>query len=294
MALSAPIAPAFLPSCVIGSSQSENRIASATSTTDGTTDGTSPVPRVDRKGHPPQQGDRTAPTAISTATDSAERQKISGRSDQSQLKGGSPDPKESSNRTTAQTGFENSLSATVHFAARTSSSSVEVAAATPVLHAEGVSTAMQSVPSALQAPRAAAGAAFERMDSAAAPQVLESGPHQLAVGVRDAGLGWVEIRTHAAGGEIAAMLTASSTEAHAALSAQLPAMRDYLAAQHVHVDNLGSERFSSSSGNSDRSPQHDNGSRAGPDPAAGKPSIPPRTLSSEAYVENLSYISVRV
>jgi len=136
--------------------------------------------------------------------------------------------------------------------------------------------------------------AFERMDAAPAPQVLTSGPQRLAVGVRDAGLGWVEVRTHTAAGQISAVVATNSAEAHAAVSAQLPAMREYLAAQHVRVDTLGTQQFTSSSGQEDSSRGNHRGDRT----VAREPSQSTGTdmqmAIPEAEEETLSYISVRV
>lgn len=132
-------------------------------------------------------------------------------------------------------------------------------------------------------------AAFERMDSASLPQVLAANPQRLEVGVRDAALGWVEIRTHGMAGHISAVVSAASNEAHAALSAQLPAMREYLANQHLGVERLRSETFSSSPG----SGQGSSGGGQSHPRAPGQPSSP-SAPGMEAEDENLSYISVRV
>jgi flagellar hook-length control protein FliK len=86
------------------------------------------------------------------------------------------------------------------------------------------------------------------MDGAAAPRVIESSPQRLAVGVRDAGLGWVEIRTHAAGGQIGAVVGTGSAASHQALAEELPSMREYLAGQQVKVGHLAAENFSAMGG----------------------------------------------
>lgn len=147
------------------------------------------------------------------------------------------------------------------------------------------------------APHAAASptaihSAFDRMDAAPPPQVLTSSPQRLSVGVRDAGLGWVEVHTHAAAGQVSAVVGTSSAEAHAALSAQLPAMREYLAAQHVHVDTLGTQQFSPSAG------QREHARDPRGEPARGEPAEPLRSgierESADGEEETLSYISVRV
>jgi hypothetical protein len=132
------------------------------------------------------------------------------------------------------------------------------------------------------------------MDSAAPPQVIESAPQRLSVGVRDSGLGWVEIRTHAAAGQVSAVLATGSSEAHAALEAHLPELRDYLAGQQVRVDQLASEQFSSSGGGREPAPQQEGRNATSRD--AGVPGQrPPMAASlSEGPEESLSYINVRV
>lgn len=136
--------------------------------------------------------------------------------------------------------------------------------------------------------------AFERMDSAPGPQVLAGSPQRLAVGVRDAGLGWVEIRTHTAAGQVSAVVATGSSQAQSALSAQLPAMRDYLAEQHVHVDTLGAEQFSASSGergNGTGRQSEDRGMRGALGQASAEPA---RVSAADSDEESLTYISVRV
>jgi hypothetical protein len=137
-------------------------------------------------------------------------------------------------------------------------------------------------------------AAFTRMDSAAPPQVIESAPQQLSVGVRDRGLGWMEIRTHAAAGQVSVVLATGSSEAHAALQAHLPELRDYLTGQEVHVDQLASERFSSSGGS--REPAEQEQGRRAPSGTADSPREGPPMMAafSEGAEESLSYINVRV
>lgn len=80
---------------------------------------------------------------------------------------------------------------------------------------------------------------FQHMDSGD-PQamVLRANAHEVAVGVRDPALGWVEIRTQSSAGHLNASFTAGSTEAHAALAAQVPSMTQYLADRNVHVQSV--------------------------------------------------------
>ena len=136
-------------------------------------------------------------------------------------------------------------------------------------------------------------AAFERMDGAEPPRVLESSPQKLAVGVRDAGLGWVEIRTRAVTGQVAATLTSTTHAAQTAISAELPAIRETLMNHHVALHSLSAERFPASQGGGH------SGSNA---PDSGTPTRPSfaktktetSAVQSEAEGEGLSYISVRV
>lgn len=139
-----------------------------------------------------------------------------------------------------------------------------------------------------------ASATFERMDSAAAPQMIENTPQRLAVGVRNAGLGWVEIRTNRVAGQVSATLSTGSVESHAAVSAQLPPMREYLSAEHVRIDNLASERFSQSSGNREGFSDGQSRNGGGRDTKTPEQAISPRTSSADAEMESMSYINVRV
>jgi hypothetical protein len=134
--------------------------------------------------------------------------------------------------------------------------------------------------------------AFERMDAAPPPQMLTGGPQRLAVGVRDAGLGWVEVRTHTAAGQVSAVVATTSAEAHTALSAELPAMREYLAAQHVRVDTLGTQQFSSPSGQEEASRGKPGGDRGGESSERVGAGI--QAAAADPEEETMSYISVRV
>jgi hypothetical protein len=159
----------------------------------------------------------------------------------------------------------------------------------PILHG------LRSGPAAIALPssnNSTVSAAFARMDSAAPPQVLESAPQRLSVGVRDSGLGWVEIRTHAAAGQVSAVLATGSNEAHAALQAQIPELRDYLAGHEVRVDQLLSERFSPSGGGRDPAPQQEGRNPSSRGSGAPAAQLPPSF--GEGAEESLSYINVRV
>jgi hypothetical protein len=131
------------------------------------------------------------------------------------------------------------------------------------------------------------GAAFDRIDSGAAPQVLSRTPQRLDVGVRDPGLGWVEIRAHAAEGQIAATVSA---EAHPALAAQLPAMREFLAGQQVRVDTLNAQPFEAGAEGGRHGAEHRNPS--GNAEGAARAALP--EISDVAEAESLSWIDVRV
>lgn len=139
-----------------------------------------------------------------------------------------------------------------------------------------------------------AGNAFERMDAMAVPQVLAGTPQRLSVGVRDPGLGWVEIHTHTSAGEVSAALATPSAVSHAAISAQLPSIRDYLSGQQIRVDHLTTEQFTTSSGGRESSsgnqPQAQN-TRDGP-AVAIQPSLMEQLSESDA--QSLSWIDVRV
>lgn len=133
-------------------------------------------------------------------------------------------------------------------------------------------------------------ATFERMDGAPAPQLVTSTPQRLSVGIRDSSLGWMEIRAHTAAGQVAAVVATGSIDAHTAISSQLPAMREYLAGQHIRLDTLASEQFSSPGGSGHSSQNGNQGSK----PESGQPSARPQSLASEPEDEALSYISIRV
>jgi hypothetical protein len=155
------------------------------------------------------------------------------------------------------------------------------------------------------ATHATAGGNFARMDSAAPPLVTESSPQRLAVGVRDAGLGWVEIRTHAAGGQVSAVLTAASSEAQATLNARLPEVREYLAGQQVRVDQLSSELLSpgdregssgGQAGNAQAGNAQGGSAQAGSARAGNSEKLEQGSVAAmfAGDGESLSYINVRV
>jgi len=78
--------------------------------------------------------------------------------------------------------------------------------------------------------------AFQRLDAGEYPAtLLNSSPHQVAVGVHDPSLGWVEVQTQSSAGHISATLTTASLEAHASLAVQAPSITQYLADRNVSV-----------------------------------------------------------
>lgn len=155
----------------------------------------------------------------------------------------------------------------------------------------GATEELRGMPVKLAAPLNAAGA-FERLDSAAAPQTIASTPQRLTVGVQSGGLGWVEIRAHTAQGLVSATLATGSAESQHAVSAQLPSIRESLSGAQVQVGDLRSEVFSAPSRNREGSQQDQ---RGGGDSGktAGRDERPAGALM-ETEVEPLSYINVRV
>jgi hypothetical protein len=108
-------------------------------------------------------------------------------------------------------------------------------------------SATGSLPSSAAGSTAARGTtsdAFTALDSGAAGErgvLLHAAPHQVAVGVSDPSLGWVEVRAERVSGQIAAALTTNSAASHAALTSVLPTMATYLqehqaGVHQVHVE----------------------------------------------------------
>ncbi len=81
-------------------------------------------------------------------------------------------------------------------------------------------------------------APYDKIDQEAAPAVLHAGAQQVAVGVRDPNLGWVEIKTQNVAGHIDATLVTASQQTHTSLAAQIPAMAEYLRQSDVRVGTL--------------------------------------------------------
>jgi len=68
--------------------------------------------------------------------------------------------------------------------------------------------------------------------------LLHAAPHQIAVGITDPSLGWVEVRAERIAGQIAATLSTNSTASHAALTSVLPTMATYLQDHHTGVQQV--------------------------------------------------------
>ncbi|MGC2639092.1 MAG: hypothetical protein WA294_18040 [Acidobacteriaceae bacterium] len=167
-------------------------------------------------------------------------------------------------------------------------------AATAVPRSTGPVTAPHASPAPASPAPASAAAAFEQMDAAGPPQVLPSAPHRLAVGIHDSSLGWVEIRTHTAEGQISAVLATGSNEARAAAAAYLPEVRDYLAGQQIAVGHLSAETYSASAdghgGPRDGSP----GDSGTANQAGATAERSQESFAAESSDEPVSYINVRV
>jgi hypothetical protein len=83
--------------------------------------------------------------------------------------------------------------------------------------------------------------AFTALDSAGAGErgvLLHAAPHQVAVGVSDPSLGWVEVRAERISGQITAALSTNSSASHAALTSVLPTMATYLQEHHAGVQQV--------------------------------------------------------
>ncbi len=108
----------------------------------------------------------------------------------------------------------------------------------------GATGSFSSATAVSMAARATTADAFTALDSAAAGErgvLLHAAPNQVAVGVSDPSLGWVEVRAERVSGQIAAALTTNSAASHAALTSVLPTMATYLqehqaGVHQVHVE----------------------------------------------------------
>lgn len=97
-------------------------------------------------------------------------------------------------------------------------------------------------------PVASAVSPYDRIDQGTAPVLLHSGLQQVAVGVHDPSLGWVEINTQNTAGHVNATLIAASGQTHDSLAAQLPAISQFLEQRDVRVGTLSVQQHSAGSG----------------------------------------------
>ena len=147
-------------------------------------------------------------------------------------------------------------------------SSVGLQSGASVYSAGGHSGAPGSFSSSTAASTAASATtadAFTALDSATVGErgvLLHAAPHQVAVGVTDPSLGWVEVRAERVSGQIAAALTTGSAASHAALTSVLPTMAAYLQEHHagvqqVHVESSLSGGQAGAGSQGQASSQHD-------------------------------------
>jgi hypothetical protein len=109
----------------------------------------------------------------------------------------------------------------------------------PLHAAETATVALPSSPSSHPAAvPARAGTRLDGTKAVEAPQVLESGPARLDVGVSDGTHGWLRIRAElGTGGAVNASLTAGAA-GHESLRAVLPEMASYLQSEAVSVNRI--------------------------------------------------------
>lgn len=81
---------------------------------------------------------------------------------------------------------------------------------------------------------------YQKLDqlSAAQPPVVHIGANRVAVGLNDPALGWVEIKTQSAAGQVVASFVTASHQTNEALAAQLPSLAQFLADREVKVGSL--------------------------------------------------------
>lgn len=87
---------------------------------------------------------------------------------------------------------------------------------------------------------------FAAMDGASATDgavILQAGPRQLAMGVADPALGWLEVRAERVPGHIAASITADSAASHTILTEALPGIANYLQVHHGNMQHVQVESF---------------------------------------------------
>jgi hypothetical protein len=143
---------------------------------------------------------------------------------------------------------------------------------------------------------------YQKLDQGvpAPSMVLTAGNNRMAVGVHDPALGWVEIKTQSAAGQVAASLVTASSQTHASLAAQLPSLTQFLAERDVRVGSLAVEQQPAGSSDGGRAGSGDGqgssahrGSEASPGSTAD--SAAANVVGSDEIFDErpLSYISVR-
>lgn len=155
---------------------------------------------------------------------------------------------------------------------------------------------------------------YQRLDQVVsighgASPVLHVSAGRVTVGVHDPVLGWVEIKTQSAAGQVSAALVTASMQSHTSLAAQLPSIAQYLTEHDVRVNHLGVEHQPAGSNVSMSFDSNASGGRSGEGNAAGRPEattesperLKPLTSMTvqPAWLESmeegpLSYFSVRV
>jgi hypothetical protein len=84
------------------------------------------------------------------------------------------------------------------------------------------------------------GSLFQHLDSGEpSATLLHANAHEVAVGMHDPSLGWVEIQAQSTAGHVSASLTTVTAEAHTSLAAEMPAITQYLADRNVNIHSLG-------------------------------------------------------
>ncbi len=141
---------------------------------------------------------------------------------------------------------------------------------------------------------------LDQISGAPAPNI-NIGANRVAVGLHDPALGWVEIKSQSAAGQVAASFVTASSQTHEALTAQLPSLAQFLADHEVRVGSLTVEQQAAGGhGGDPASARHEQGSNSGhpgDGPRAGFNAGPHVTavepgMDSSIELRPLSYISV--
>lgn len=120
-------------------------------------------------------------------------------------------------------------------------------------------------------PMPTASDAMAALDHGVEPtRLLHVTPNQLAVGVSDPQLGWLEVRAERVGGQLSAQVMANSTDSHAVLAASLPAMVGFLQDQRAGVQHLAvANSLSGNAGQSGQGSFNQNASNQGSQQQSG-------------------------